>query len=320
MAHSGDWVVDSGASRHLTPNRAHFVNYRSVASNTAVTFVNGHQAAALGEGDVDLYVTIGNRVQLVILRDVLHVPEATVNLFSTRQVLDSGGEVTFLANKCTVSKDGKVFMEGISQPDGLTVIRPAKQQPAIAMTATAASKQTPELWHRRFGHLGYGNLLQLQSKQMVSGIGVSAQSFKAQQEQTPLCEACTMSKQHRLPFPSSDSKSSRPLELVHMDVCGPMQVTSEGDAKYLATFTDDYSRLSEVVTLKQKSGVAGAVRTTMARWETQTGNRVKAVRTDRGTEYVNTELTTYFHCCQTHNVQCFIVMCLAYIEAVDSST
>ena len=101
-------------------------------------------------------------------------------------------------------------------------------------------------------------------------------------------------KQHRLPFPKPDSKSSRTLELVHMDVCGPFQVTSEGDAKYLATFTDDFSRLSEVLPLKQKSAVAEAVRTTMAKWETQTGNRLKAVRTDRGTEYVNKELTTYF--------------------------
>ena len=70
----------------------------------------------------------------------------------------------------------------------------------------------------------------------------------------------------------------------------PLQVTSEGDAKYLATFTDDFSRLSEVLPLKQKSVVAEAVRTTMAK----TGNRLKAIRTDRGTEYVNKELTTYF--------------------------
>ena len=131
---------------------------------------------------------------------------------------------------------------------------------------------------------------------MVDGIATPAQNFKAQQEQKPLCEACTLGKQHRLPFPKSDSKSSRPLELVHMEVCGPFQVTSEGNAKYLATFTDDFSRLSEVLPLQQKSAVAQAVRTTMARWETQTGNRLKAVRTDRGTEYVNKGLTTYFQC------------------------
>ena len=95
--------------------------------------------------------------------------EATVNLFSTRQVIKSGGQVTFSGNSCIVSKNGTTLVEGISQQDGLTVIRSVKQQPAIAMTATAASKQNPELWHRRFGHLGYGNLIQLKDKHMVEG-------------------------------------------------------------------------------------------------------------------------------------------------------
>ena len=130
----------------------------------------GHQASAVGEGDVDLLVKIGNSVEPVVLKNVLHVPEATVNLFSTRQVINSGGQVTFSDNSCIVSKNGTTLVEGISQQDGLTVIRPVKQQPAIAMTATAASKQTPELWHRRFGHLGYGNLFQLKDKHMVEGI------------------------------------------------------------------------------------------------------------------------------------------------------
>ena len=151
-----------------------------------------------------------------------------------------------------------------------------------------------KLWHRRFGHLGYNNLLQLKDKQMAEGIATTAQSFKAQQEHKPFCEACTLAKHRRLPFPKSDSKSSRQLELVHMDVCGPMQVTSEGGAAYMATFTDDYSRLSEVQMLKQKSGVAAAVRATIRSWEIQVGMRVKTVRTERGTEYVNTELTNYF--------------------------
>ncbi|KAL0055220.1 hypothetical protein WJX82_008940 [Trebouxia sp. C0006] len=38
------------ASKHLTPHRQHLHNHRSVAPNSAVTFVNGHQAAAVGQG------------------------------------------------------------------------------------------------------------------------------------------------------------------------------------------------------------------------------------------------------------------------------
>ena len=55
-ASNGDWIIDSGASKHLTPHRQHLHNHRSVAPNSAVTFVNGHQAAAVGQGKVTLRV------------------------------------------------------------------------------------------------------------------------------------------------------------------------------------------------------------------------------------------------------------------------
>ncbi len=82
-ASSSDWVIDSGASKHLTPHRQHLRNYRSVEPNSAVTFVNGHQAAAVGQGEVMLRVQTASRCTDVTLQAVLHVPEATVNLFST---------------------------------------------------------------------------------------------------------------------------------------------------------------------------------------------------------------------------------------------
>ena len=221
-AYSDDWVIDSGASKHLTPDRQHLCNYRSVAPNTAVTFINGYQAAAVGQGEVILHVKTASGSSQVTLQEVLHVPEATVNLFSTRQAMNSGGQVTFSDNRCSVSTNGTVYMEGISQRDGLMVIKQERQRPTFALAATAASKESPELWHRRFGHLGYDNLFKLKNKHMVEGISVPAQDFKEQLQQKPFCEACTLAKQHRLPFPDSDSKSSSILELVHMDVCGPL--------------------------------------------------------------------------------------------------
>jgi len=162
----------------LTPDRQHLLNYRSVAPNTAVTFVNGQQVAALGQGDVLLQVKTPSGTSEVKLMNVLHVPEATVNLFSTRQAMNSGAQITLRSNRCIVSHNGTVCMEGISQADGLMVINQAKHQPAHAMAAAAASKETPELWHRRFGHLGYDKLFKLKDKNKVEGISVPAQDFR----------------------------------------------------------------------------------------------------------------------------------------------
>ena len=293
-ADSNDWIIDSGATKHLTPNGQLLYNYRSVDPNTAVLFVNGQQAKAAGQGDLSLEVKTPSGTKTVRLLNVLHVPEATASLFSARQAMEGGFEVMFSNNRCQVTRGGHTVMEGISQGDGLMVINQARQQPAAAMAAKTVGNETPELWHRRFGHLGYDNLVKLKDQNMVEGISVSAADFKQEKQDKPFCEICTLAKQHRMPFPSSNSKSSTKLELVHMDVCGPIEEESAGGAKYLATFTDDYSKLSHVEPLAQKSDVADAVKKIMSRWETQSGKHLKAVRTDRGTEYLNTELDTYF--------------------------
>jgi hypothetical protein len=58
----------------------------------------------------------------------------------------------------------------------------------------------------------------------------------------PLCEVCIMGKQHKIPFPkASQSNSTNILELVHSDVCGPMQTAYLGGAKYFKLFIDDFS-------------------------------------------------------------------------------
>ena len=89
------------------------------------------------------------------------------------------------------------------------------------MAATAASKETPDLRHQHFGHVGYDNLAKLQDKDMVDGKSVPVEEFKQQQQLKPFCEACTLSKQHQLPFPDSKSRSLDKFELIHIDVCAP---------------------------------------------------------------------------------------------------
>ena len=77
--------------------------------------------------------------------------------------------------------------------------------------------------------------MKLKDQNMVEG----QLQTSSKRSRTSHCEGYTFAKQHRLPFFSADSKSSTKLELVHMDVCGPIEEEPAGEAKYLATFTDD---------------------------------------------------------------------------------
>ena len=131
---SSAWIIDSGASTHLTPNELILLNYRSVETSTAVHFVNGQQAAVLGQGEVLMRVQTSKGAQRVELRNVLHVPEATVSLFSTRQAMDTGAQITFKDNKCFIYLNGKERLQGITQEDGMMIINQVSQQPAAAMS------------------------------------------------------------------------------------------------------------------------------------------------------------------------------------------
>ena len=103
-----------------------------------------------------------------------------------------------------------------------------------------------------------------------------------------LCEGCILGKQHKESFPAGKSiRAKAPLEIVHSDVCGPMQVPSLGGNRYVLTFIDDYTRKTWVYMLKQKSEVFEKFHHFKTLVEKQCGRYIKVLRTDRGGEHIS---------------------------------
>lgn len=70
------------------------------------------------------------------------------------------------------------------------------------------------------------------------------------------CEGCVLGKQARTSFPrEARYRAKKPLELIHTDICGPITPMSLGGHRYFRTFIDDYSRITWVYFLKEKSEV-----------------------------------------------------------------
>ena len=67
-----------------------------------------------------------------------------------------------------------------------------------------------------------------------------------------VCEACMMGKQHQQPFSQEASKAKAPLELVHTNLCGKMNMAALGGSSYFMTLMDNYSRRTWVHFLKVK--------------------------------------------------------------------
>ena len=93
----------------------------------------------------------------------------------------------------------------------------------------------------------YQNVQKLMKDDMVSGMKCKNDSIN----EHGICEPCVLGKMQRASFPKkSETRAHDPLELVHTDVCGPIQVPSIGGSKYFVTFTDDFSRYTTVYFIK----------------------------------------------------------------------
>lgn len=286
----GVWHIDSGAEWHITPDASELIDLTPLApkEQIAITGFDGSTYKAVARGD--LIVPSNAQVGLELrFRNVLHVPGATAKLLSVGILDEMGAHTTFAGQKATVAWQGTTILECTKRGRVYAIDSPDNSGSAFA---AKDAKDTPELWHRRFGHLGYSSLARLVSQNQVSGVSIDP--IALQTAKARVCEPCVMARQTRGPFPSSGHTCSHALELVHMDVCGPMPVKSIGGARYMTTFLDDYSGLSAVAFTSTKDEVADKVRDVLQALEVRTGQRTKGVRTDRGSEYLNAKLGAHF--------------------------
>ena len=116
----------------------------------------------------------------------------------------------------------------------------------------------------------------------------------------PSCENCIVGKHQRDSFPSSSYRAKECLELVHTDLCGPMQNQSIGGSFYFLTFIDDCNRKIWVYFLKQKSETFTRFKEFKAKAEKESGRFVKELRYDGGGEYGSREFADF---CKHHGIE-----------------
>ena len=83
------------------------------------------------------------------------------------------------------------------------------------------------------------------------------------------------------------------LQLVHSDVCGPMQTQSIGGAKHFVTFIDDYTRCCAVYFMKHKSEVLHKFKAFQVTTSNDAARAIGTLRMDNGGEYLSSAFQTY---------------------------
>ncbi|KAL0411374.1 UNVERIFIED_CONTAM: hypothetical protein Slati_3727100 [Sesamum latifolium] len=95
------------------------------------------------------------------------------------------------------------------------------------------------------------------------------------------------------PFVGQSAIANGLLDLVHTDVCGPLSIPARGGFSYFITFTDDHSRYGYVYLMRYKSEAFGRFKEYRLEVENQTNRKIKALRSDRGGEYLSGEFINY---------------------------
>ena len=102
----------------------------------------------------------------------------------------------------------------------------------------------------------------------------------------------------KAPFPGKGQRARDLLELIHSDVCGPMSLQARGGYSYFITFTYDFSIYGYLYLIKHKSEALDKFKEFKNEVENQTGRKIKALRSDRGGEYLSQEFIDYLKLCR----------------------
>lgn len=103
------------------------------------------------------------------------------------------------------------------------------------------------LWHKILGHINFDNLVAVSKKGCVRNIPPIIKSVST------FCDECVKGKQTRVSFKIKEHNTSRPLEIIHTHLCGPSRIRALVDDIYFMLFIDDYSRMTWVTFLQDKS-------------------------------------------------------------------
>ncbi|GJR88367.1 retrovirus-related pol polyprotein from transposon TNT 1-94 [Tanacetum coccineum] len=242
------WYLDSDCSKHMTGDRSQLINFVNKFLGT-VKFRNDHVAKILGYGDYQ----IGN----VTISRVYYVEGLGHNLFSVGQFCDSNLEVAFRQHTCFIHK-----LEGV---DLLTGSRGNN-----LYTLSLGDMMASWLWHRRLSHLNFGAINHLARHGLVRGLP------KLKFEKDHLCYAYSMGKSKKKPHkPKSEDTNQEKLYLLHIDLCGPIRVTSVNGKKSKDEAPDFIIKFLKMIQVRLKV-------------------LVRRIRTDNGTEFVNQTLHEYY--------------------------
>ncbi|KAG6532973.1 hypothetical protein ZIOFF_006833 [Zingiber officinale] len=288
---NNEWIVDSSCGHHLTGDESTFSCSQLHDSGKGIITADNTIHKIQKEGTV---VIDNNRGESITLNSVYHVPGIQKNLFSVANAVDAGNFVLF------GPRDVK-FLRNVKEIKADVVHTGTRVNDLFVLSASnsyiekMSSNDNSSLWHARLGHLNMTKLKVMIQRKLVDGL-----PDLSKVEDEKICEGCQFGKAHRLPFKSSNSRCTTPLERIHSDLMGPTLTASYSGCHYMLLFVDDYTRFTWVYFVKHKSEVFSKFLKFKETVEGELCRKIKILRTDNGGEFCSNE---FFSFCRNNGIK-----------------
>ena len=128
------------------------------------------------------------------------------------------------------------------------------------------------------GHISFENLIKSNKKDAVRDLPKIIKPSK------PICKHCQIGKKTRVRFKTKENSTTKPLELIHMDLCGPTRTKIIYGEHYFMFIIDDYTRMTWLYFLKEKSKAFEKFKTYKSLVENETNLKIKCLRSYNGVE------------------------------------
>ena len=251
------------------------------SSNENIVFGDNGKGKVMGLGKI----AISNDLSI---SNVLLVKSLNYNLLFVSQLCQLGYNCLFTDVDVTIYRreDSSLVFKGYLKSK-LYLVDFSLDKTNLE-TCLMAKSSMGWLWHRRLAHVGMRNLNKLLKGEHI--LGLTNVTF----EKDKICSACQAGKQVGAAHPAKNiMTTTRPLELLHMDLFGPVAYISIGGNKYGLVIIDDYSRYTWVFFLHDKSETQRCFKKFAKRAQNEFQIKIKNIRSDNGSEFKNTQVEDF---------------------------
>jgi hypothetical protein len=267
-------LVDTGATTHIVTDRAKFTEFQEGfdPDRHFIELADGSRANSLAQGRGKAKVSLVDSkgvIRETVLENALYVPSFKQDIFSVQCATEKGASVEFKCNSAELKCRNGMSFE-IQKCGQLYFLN--------SVVTDKKTNRSLQEWHEVLGHCNTKDVLNLET--VVEGMGITNKNVSD-------CDTCIRGKMTNDRSRVPDAKATRPLDLVHSDLAGPMDPTSREGFRYTLGFTDDFSGLVNTYFLKSKSDTTEATKQYLA--DIAPYGSIKRLRSDNGGEFLSGE-------------------------------